>query len=92
MTHPELPPNCPYFATLNGVSCFRDRDDEYGRPMDFVASIQHERRIIACVAAEYWLAEWRRLGRLDYLDPARSLIYPAELKAADWRTWGGLAC
>lgn len=104
MTHPELPPNCPYFKRGDATIFFTfpgmlfPFGDNWSSNiyLDDLAERDPVKPVIACVAAEYWRMEEMRAGKSQKLEHFSAEIERqrriAWTTANEWRTWGGLAC
>lgn len=102
MSHPKIPPNCPYFGgPVDSAMWFR----HYGYQIkaDVHLGTGHamsvkdaDKHIIACVARSYWLDEAERLETSVWgetmpsqaLDAALQALSSAYNEASAWKKWG----
>lgn len=105
-THPQVPPNCPYFVHMPYNHIFKterwvfetpraDMDTKKRRiRVELVKTETAWKSLIACVAAEYWRIEEKRLSRLQKLGKFYEEIERkrriAWTTTDEWRVWGGL--
>jgi len=92
----EFPPESEYFAIIFGIPCFKDchfdSNGEMARPLDFVACNPRERLIVACVAAELWMKEERRIvAKYPINNETCKRTNHCQDQREKWRKWGGLS-
>jgi len=100
-THPKLPPNCPHFAKVKpfGVVFYYENPKSSNAAFWILVTMETEfaRRIVACVAVEYWeLFADQLLSSTDPTDKRQVDAYykkveDAAIQRDAWRKWGGLA-
>lgn len=90
---PKVPPNCEEFFTPDpdgGAPEFWI-DGHLSVPIDDAKMHYALRKVIACVAAQYWRAEADRLKATKKFEDSYEEFADAHQQILRWLRWGGLA-